>query len=101
MACGDRWRWRRRLPRRLVRPFCCNATNARIAPSFRRRAMAEKPQGESWSNDWNALNQQFWSAWSEAARNAGAAVPGKTPWHEGLEQWSRLFAPKTDAQGEL
>jgi class III poly(R)-hydroxyalkanoic acid synthase PhaE subunit len=62
--------------------------------------MADKPKGESWSKDWNALNQQFWSAWSEAARTAGTA-PGKVPWHEGLEQWSRLFAPKSDAQGEL
>jgi hypothetical protein len=46
--------------------------------------------------DWQALSQQYWNAWTEATRNAfGAAADtttaGKAPWHEGLEQWSRMF----------
>ncbi|HEX7370279.1 MAG TPA: class III poly(R)-hydroxyalkanoic acid synthase subunit PhaE [Rhodanobacteraceae bacterium] len=46
---------------------------------------------------WQALSQQYWNAWNDATRNAFDAQAGsvgaaeKTPWHEGLEQWSRMF----------
>ena len=47
-------------------------------------------------NDWQAMSQQYWNAWNDATRKAFGALPpeadaGKTPWHEGLEQWSRMF----------
>lgn len=47
-------------------------------------------------DDWQALSQQYWNAWNDATRKAfgntaDATNPGKTPWHEGLEQWSRMF----------
>jgi class III poly(R)-hydroxyalkanoic acid synthase PhaE subunit len=54
--------------------------------------MADKA-GANWTNDWEALNKQMWSAWSEAARQAGGDAAAKMPWHEGLETWGRLFAP--------
>lgn len=46
-------------------------------------------------NDWQAMSQQYWNAWNDATRKAFGASPeaaaDKTPWHEGLEQWSRMF----------
>jgi len=50
-------------------------------------------KSHDWSKDWQALQKQYWNAWSDLTRNqAGAATPdAATPWHEGLEQWSRMF----------
>jgi len=59
-----------------------------------------------WVKDWEALQHQYLTAWSELAQkapyasvaaspfaaSAPGAIPGMPPWHEGLEQWSRLFA---------
>lgn len=43
--------------------------------------------------DWQALQQQYWNAWSDATRNAVGGTPTPaTPWHEGMEQWSRMLA---------
>jgi len=58
--------------------------------------MANGPDTTHALDDWQALSQQYWNAWTEATRNAfGAAsattTAGKMPWHEGLEQWSRMF----------
>jgi len=64
-----------------------------------------KPVNE-WVKDWEALQRQYLTAWSELAQKAPfasaapspfaapapGAMPGMPPWHEGLEQWSRLFA---------
>ena len=63
--------------------------------------MADKSAAGAWSKDWDALNRQYWNAWSEAARQGGGDAVGKMPWHEGLEQWSRLFAPKAQPQNEV
>jgi class III poly(R)-hydroxyalkanoic acid synthase PhaE subunit len=63
--------------------------------------MADKAPGAGWSKDWEALNKQMWSAWTEAARQAGGADTMKMPWHEGLESWSRLFAPQSNAQSDV
>ncbi|HVX04476.1 MAG TPA: class III poly(R)-hydroxyalkanoic acid synthase subunit PhaE [Rhodanobacteraceae bacterium] len=59
-------------------------------------------------NDWQAMSQQYWNAWNDATRKAfgvtgGDAPADKAPWHEGLEQWSRMFdAGKTgEAQSEV
>jgi class III poly(R)-hydroxyalkanoic acid synthase PhaE subunit len=52
------------------------------------------------AGDWQALSQQFLGAWTEAARKAGMG-DGKTPWHEGLENWSRLFKPQGEGQGAM
>lgn len=50
-------------------------------------------------NDWQAMSQRYWNAWNDATRKAfeTAAAPAagnaaNTPWQQGLEQWSRLFA---------
>jgi class III poly(R)-hydroxyalkanoic acid synthase PhaE subunit len=58
-------------------------------------------------NDWQAMSQQYWNAWNDATRKAfgvkgGDATADKTPWHEGLEQWSRMFdaGKAQDAQSE-
>ncbi|HEU4858136.1 MAG TPA: class III poly(R)-hydroxyalkanoic acid synthase subunit PhaE [Rhodanobacteraceae bacterium] len=58
--------------------------------------MANGPDTTHALDDWQALSQQYWNAWTEATHNAfGAAsattAAGKVPWHQGLEQWSRMF----------
>lgn len=55
--------------------------------------MNQAKSTQDWQKDWQALQQQYWSAWQDATRNATGAPDSATPWHEGLEQWSRLFAP--------
>ena len=58
--------------------------------------MAKSADAARTLEDWQAMSKQYWNAWADATRNAfgaGAsqAADGKLPWHEGLEQWSRLF----------
>lgn len=73
-----------------------------------------------WVKDWEALQRQYLAAWTDLLQKtptaspppfsvpfgsipgmfgAGQAAPGALPWHEGLEQWARLFANK-GAQSE-
>jgi hypothetical protein len=59
-------------------------------------------------DDWQAMSQQYWNAWNDATRKAfgvdGDKPAGdKFPWHEGLEQWSRMFdaGKARDAQSEV
>jgi len=53
--------------------------------------MSEK-NTQDWMKDWQALQKQYWTAWSDATRQAAGQPPAPaTPWHEGLEQWSRMF----------
>jgi len=101
--------------------------------------MSENKSMNDWLKDWDALQRQYFNAWSDLAQKAPVAPPGaasfaagnpfaavganpfampfaappagfagfapfnpfagaasapsaQTPWHEGLEQWSRLFA---------
>lgn len=54
--------------------------------------MSESKSTQDWQKDWQALQQQYWSAWQDATRVAAGRPDAGTPWHEGLEQWSRLFA---------
>jgi polyhydroxyalkanoate synthesis regulator phasin len=58
--------------------------------------MAKGADSTRVQGDWQALSQQYWDAWTNATRKVfGTAADdggtGNTPWHEGLEQWSRLF----------
>lgn len=58
--------------------------------------MAKGPDTTRAQDDWQKLSTQYWNAWSDATRkafgaNAGADESGKLPWHEGLEQWARMF----------
>ena len=54
--------------------------------------MSETKSTADWSKDWQAMQQQYWSAWSDTTRQATGQPPAAgTPWHEGLEQWSRMF----------
>ncbi|HJU25664.1 MAG TPA: class III poly(R)-hydroxyalkanoic acid synthase subunit PhaE [Rhodanobacteraceae bacterium] len=55
--------------------------------------------------DWQALSRRYWDAWNDATRKAfatstQASQPDATPWHEGLEQWSRMFAQQ-GSQSEI
>ncbi|WHZ18120.1 MAG: PHA synthase subunit [Rhodanobacteraceae bacterium] len=59
-------------------------------------------------DDWQKLSKQYWNAWNDATRKAFGTPPeavdaDKTPWHEGLEQWSRMFdaGKARDAQSEV
>ena len=55
--------------------------------------MSDKKSTQEWMHDWQALQKQYWNAWSDATRQAtGQAPASATPWHEGLEQWSRMFS---------
>lgn len=58
--------------------------------------MAKGPDATRVQDDWQKLSTQYWNAWNDATRKAfgvkgEGGEPGKTPWHEGLEQWSRMF----------
>jgi hypothetical protein len=55
--------------------------------------------------DWQALSRRYWDAWNDATRNAFAtstqtAQADALPWHEGLEQWSRMFS-QAGSQSEI
>ncbi|GAA0704218.1 class III poly(R)-hydroxyalkanoic acid synthase subunit PhaE [Dokdonella soli] len=55
--------------------------------------MGESPNPD-WMNQWQAFARQYLSAWQDASRG-GVTAPqpsASAPWHEGFEQWSRLFA---------
>jgi class III poly(R)-hydroxyalkanoic acid synthase PhaE subunit len=55
--------------------------------------MADLPKNE-WMDQWQALSRQYWAAWQELSREAAAASgtdPASVPWHEGFEQWARMF----------
>ena len=41
-------------------------------------------------NDWQALQQQYWNAWSDATRGAVQPPQTSTPWQQWLERWSKL-----------
>ncbi|TAM98363.1 MAG: class III poly(R)-hydroxyalkanoic acid synthase subunit PhaE [Rhodanobacteraceae bacterium] len=56
-------------------------------------------------DDLQSLSRQYWNAWNDATRKAFGvkaedAGPGKTPWHEGLEQWSRMFDARKAQDGQ-
>ncbi|HSN00597.1 MAG TPA: class III poly(R)-hydroxyalkanoic acid synthase subunit PhaE [Rudaea sp.] len=53
--------------------------------------MSDEKSAQDWMADWQALQKQYWSAWQDATRNAAGAPDPATPWHEGFEQWARLF----------
>jgi class III poly(R)-hydroxyalkanoic acid synthase PhaE subunit len=58
--------------------------------------MANGPDTTRLHEDWQALSQQYWNAWTDATRHAfgttsDTADAGKMPWQEGLQQWSRMF----------
>jgi len=53
--------------------------------------MSDAKSGQDWSKDWQALQSQYWTAWTDLTRQSGATPDASTPWHEGLEQWSRMF----------
>ena len=53
--------------------------------------MSDNKFSPDWSKDWQALQNQYWTAWTDLTRQSGATPDASTPWHEGLEQWSRMF----------
>ena len=53
--------------------------------------MSDNKFSPDWSKDWQALQNQYWTAWTDLTRQSGATPNASTPWHEGLEQWSRMF----------
>src|SRR5215813_7530908 len=65
----------------------------RVLASFscRRRIMIGTKSPQDWMNDWAALQQQYWTAWSDATRGVVQPPKASTPWQEGLEQWSKMF----------
>jgi len=49
---------------------------------------------KDWMDQWQALSRQYWSAWQDLTREASAKAGGDAsapPWHEGFEQWARMF----------
>lgn len=58
--------------------------------------MAKTPDSADTLGEWQKMSRQYWDAWADATRRAfdvGAsrASANEGPWHEGLEQWSRMF----------
>lgn len=57
--------------------------------------MAETPESAGPAGEWHDLSRRYWEAWADATRGTfGGADGGQTSagaWHEGLEQWSRMF----------
>ncbi|MGA9422866.1 MAG: class III poly(R)-hydroxyalkanoic acid synthase subunit PhaE, partial [Rhodanobacteraceae bacterium] len=52
-------------------------------------------QGADWMQGWDSLSRQYWNAWRDLSQQAAAENSGSTvdvPWHEGLEQWARMFS---------
>src|SRR5215470_16451767 len=64
--------------------FGCNIRHATISAETE-TAMNDSKGGPDWARDWQALQRQYWTAWSDLTRNqAGAEMPDpSTPWHEG------------------
>ncbi|HEY6984435.1 MAG TPA: class III poly(R)-hydroxyalkanoic acid synthase subunit PhaE [Rhodanobacteraceae bacterium] len=55
--------------------------------------MSNGPKNE-WMDQWQALSRQYWNAWQDLTRETSAKVgsdPSSAPWHEGFEQWARMF----------
>ena len=55
--------------------------------------MKDWPKNE-WMDQWQALSRQYWNAFQDLTREAGAGAgrdPAAMPWHEGFEQWARMF----------
>jgi hypothetical protein len=70
--------------------------------------MAKTPDSADTSGDWRTMSRQYWDAWADATRKAFDAGSSQAnvhegPWHEGLEQWSRMFNARKagDAQSEV
>lgn len=70
--------------------------------------MAKAPNDAGMPGDWQKMSRQYWDAWADATRKAFGGKPEATltddsPWHEGLEQWSRMFNARKsrDSQGEV
>ncbi|HEY8010902.1 MAG TPA: class III poly(R)-hydroxyalkanoic acid synthase subunit PhaE [Rudaea sp.] len=83
--------------------------------------MSDSKPVNDWLKDWQALQRQYLNAWSDLSAKASTAAPppampfgmpfagmaGAAPafgtppaWHEGLEQWARLFAGSGNKQSE-
>ncbi|MEO7149340.1 MAG: class III poly(R)-hydroxyalkanoic acid synthase subunit PhaE [Rhodanobacteraceae bacterium] len=67
--------------------------------------MAKGPDTTRAFEEWQAMSRQYWDAWNEATRKAFSSVSFDAtsvdaPWHEGLEQWSRMFSQQ-GSQSEI
>ncbi|SRR5579883_1332692 len=67
--------------------------------------MATSPDPTRAFEDWQALSRRYWDAWNDATRKAFETSTQATqaevmPWHEGLEQWSRMFS-QSGSQSEI
>ena len=55
--------------------------------------MSNSKTTQDTAKDWDALQRQYWTAWSDLTRKtATGSGDASTPWKEGVEQWSRMFA---------
>jgi class III poly(R)-hydroxyalkanoic acid synthase PhaE subunit len=60
------------------------------------------PKNE-WMDQWQSLSRQYWNNWQDLTREAsagGARDPANVPWHEGFEQWSRMFGGSGGGQSD-
>ena len=62
--------------------------------------MFELPKND-WMDQWQTLSRRYWNTWQDMTREAGGERrdAGATPWHEGFEQWARMFG-HSGAQSE-
>lgn len=55
--------------------------------------MADRDPTAGWTREWQAMQQQFLTAWQDAVAQSGARGP--VPLKEGLEFWSQLTGART------
>ncbi len=56
--------------------------------------MVRQPQGTEWMGDWNAIGEQFWTAWQKGVGQYGAGVGNPA-----MEQWQRIIEQTRGAEG--
>jgi len=61
--------------------------------------MGQSPNPD-WMNQWQDLSRNYLNAWQTMSRNPAPMPGAAAPWHEGFEQWSRLFTSGGGAQNE-
>jgi class III poly(R)-hydroxyalkanoic acid synthase PhaE subunit len=55
--------------------------------------MSKAKSAQDWMKDWQSMQKQYWTAWTDATRGVKPQMPDPaTPWHEGFEQWARMFS---------
>ncbi len=54
--------------------------------------MSDKKSGQDFMRNWQALQNQYWNAWSDATQSAvGSSAEASMPWQAGIDKWRQMF----------